>query len=213
MKVTPAHDPNDFAAGRRLWAPEVVVIDTDGKMTAEAGEFAGLDRFRLRKRVVASSSRSKACSSGSRTHDHAVGHCQRCGTVVEPLVSTQWFVKVEPLAAAAIRRCEPTDGPQIVPASWTKVYFEWMQQHPRLVHLAPALVGPPHSRVVLRRRAATVVVAESDPSAVRAVRRRPLRQDEDVLDTWFSSALWPFSTLGWPETTAGSRRATTRRRS
>jgi valyl-tRNA synthetase len=198
VKVTPAHDPSDFAAGRRLGLPEVVVIDTTGKMTREAGEFAGLDRFQARKRVVARLE-ELGLLVGVKDHEHAVGHCQRCGTVVEPLVSTQWFVKVGPMAEAA------TDAvargrTEFVPASWTKVYFEWMKNiHDWCIsrqlwwgHRIPAWYCD---------ACATITVAESDPSACERC-GGPLRQDEDVLDTWFSSGLWPFTTLGWPEKTA-----------
>jgi len=198
VKVTPAHDPNDFAAGRRLGLAEIVVIDPTGKMTSEAGEFAGLDRFQARKRVV-----SRLEESGLliavRDHEHAVGHCQRCGTVVEPLASTQWFVKVAPLAAAASDAV--ADGrTEFVPASWSKVYFEWMKNiHDWCIsrqlwwgHRIPAWYCDPCE---------TVVVSENEPASCDRC-GGSLRQDDDVLDTWFSSGLWPFTTLGWPERTA-----------
>jgi valyl-tRNA synthetase len=197
VKVTPAHDPNDFAAGRRLGLPEIVVIDPLGKMTAEAGEFAGLDRFQARKRVV-----QKLEELGLlvevKDHEHAVGHCQRCDTVVEPLVSTQWFVKIAPLAGEAIRAVE--DGrTEIVPASWAKTYFEWMRNiHDWCIsrqlwwgHRIPAWYCD---------ACGTVEVRETAPAACGRC-GGALRQDDDVLDTWFSSALWPFSTLGWPDAT------------
>jgi len=197
VKVTPAHDPNDFAAGRRLGLPEIVVIDPAGKMTAEAGEFAGLDRFQARKRVVARLEESGLLVA-VRDHEHAVGLCQRCGTVVEPLVSTQWFVKVAPLAERA-SEAVASGRTEIVPASWSKVYFEWMKNiHDWCIsrqlwwgHRIPAWYCDP---------CGTVVVATEAPKAC-AECGGALRQDEDVLDTWFSSALWPFSTLGWPERT------------
>jgi len=197
VKVTPAHDPNDFAAGRRLGLPEIVVIDPTGKMTPEAGEFAGLDRFQARKRVVARLEESGLLIA-VRDHEHAVGHCQRCGTVVEPLASTQWFVKVAPLASAA--SAAVADGrTEFVPASWSKTYFEWMKNiHDWCIsrqlwwgHRIPAWYCDP---------CGTVVVTESEPSACERC-GGALRQDEDVLDTWFSSGLWPFTTLGWPERT------------
>ena len=197
VKVTPAHDPNDFAAGRRLGLAEITVIDPAGKMTAEAGEFAGLDRFQARKRVVQRLEES-GLLIGVREHEHAVGHCQRCGTVVEPLVSTQWFVKVGPLAEAASQAV--ADGrTEFVPASWSKTYFEWMKNiHDWCIsrqlwwgHRIPAWYCDP---------CGTIVVAESEPKKC-ATCGGTLRQDEDVLDTWFSSGLWPFSTLGWPKRT------------
>ncbi|HEX4825599.1 MAG TPA: valine--tRNA ligase [Candidatus Polarisedimenticolaceae bacterium] len=198
VKVTPAHDPNDFAAGRRLGLPEIVVIDLDGKMTKEAGEFAGLDRYQARKRVV-SRLEEAGLLVGVREHEHAVGHCQRCGTVVEPLASPQWFVKVGPLAETAVAAVEQ-GRTVIVPPSWEKVYFEWMRNiHDWCIsrqlwwgHRIPAWYCD---------ACGTVEVHEDDPKAC-AKCRGPLRQDDDVLDTWFSSGLWPFSTLGWPESTA-----------
>jgi valyl-tRNA synthetase len=197
VKVTPAHDPNDFAAGRRLGLAEIVVIDTDGKMTSEAGEFSGLDRFQARKRVVARLE-DLGLLIAVKEHEHAVGQCQRCSTVVEPLASTQWFVKVGPMAAAAADAVA-AGRTEFVPASWTKVYFEWMKNiHDWCIsrqlwwgHRIPAWYCD---------ACGTVVVSENDPTACERC-RGALRQDEDVLDTWFSSGLWPFTTLGWPEHT------------
>jgi valyl-tRNA synthetase len=197
VKVTPAHDPNDFAAGRRLGLAEIVVIDPTGKMAPEAGEFAGLDRFQARKRVV-QRLEELGLMIAVRDHEHAVGHCQRCSTVVEPLASTQWFVKVGPMAAAAAEAVA-AGRTEFVPASWTKVYFEWMKNiHDWCIsrqlwwgHRIPAWYCD---------ACGTIEVSESDPSACKRC-GGALRQDEDVLDTWFSSGLWPFTTLGWPERT------------
>ena len=198
VKLTPAHDPNDFAAARRLGLPEIVVIDPSGKMTAEAGEFAGLDRFQARKRVL-QKLEEQGLLVEAKDHVHAVGHCQRCHTVVEPLVSTQWFVKIEPLARPAIEAVE-SGRIEFVPASWSKTYFEWMRNiHDWCIsrqlwwgHRIPAWYCD---------ACGTVEVSETDLAACPRC-GGALRQDEDVLDTWFSSALWPFSTLGWPDATA-----------
>jgi valyl-tRNA synthetase len=197
VKITPAHDPNDFAAARRLGLPEIVVIDPQGKMTAEAGEFAGLDRFQARKRVL-QKLEEQGLLVETKDHVHAVGHCQRCHTVVEPLVSTQWFVKIEPLSRPALEAVE-SGRIEVVPASWTKTYFEWMRNiHDWCIsrqlwwgHRIPAWYCD---------ACGTVEVSEHDLSACSRC-GGALRQDEDVLDTWFSSALWPFSTLGWPDRT------------
>jgi valyl-tRNA synthetase len=197
VKVTPAHDPNDFAAGRRLGLSEIVVIDTTGKMTGEAGEFAGLDRFQARKRVV-SRLEDLGLLIAVKDHEHAVGHCQRCSTVVEPLASTQWFVKVGPMAAAAADAVA-AGRTEFVPASWTKVYFEWMKNiHDWCIsrqlwwgHRIPAWYCD---------ACGTVEVSATDLAACDRC-GAALRQDEDVLDTWFSSGLWPFTTLGWPDRT------------
>jgi valyl-tRNA synthetase len=198
VKITPAHDPNDFAAGRRLGLPEIVVIDPYGKMTEAAGAFAGLDRFQARKRIVHELEAADLLVE-VKDHEHAVGHCQRCDTVVEPLVSLQWFVKVGALAepaAAAVREGRT----EFVPASWAKVYQEWMKNiHDWCIsrqlwwgHRIPAWYCDP---------CGTIVVEESGPKKCERC-GGALRQDDDVLDTWFSSGLWPFSTLGWPERTA-----------
>ncbi len=197
VKVTPAHDPNDFAAGRRLGLAEIVVIDPTGKMAPEAGEFAGLDRFHARKRVLARLE-ELGLLVAVRDHELAVGQCQRCGTVVEPLASTQWFVKVDPMAAAAAVAVE-TGRTEFVPASWTKVYSEWMKNiHDWCIsrqlwwgHRIPAWYCD---------ACGTVAVREDDPSSCESC-GGTLRQDEDVLDTWFSAGLWPFSALGWPDRT------------
>ncbi len=197
VKVTPAHDPNDFEAAQRLGLPQVTVIDPAGRMTAEAGEFAGLDRFEARKRVVTRLEEAGLLEKVEE-HEHAVGHCQRCGTPIEPLVSTQWFVRVAPLAEEAVRAVE--DGrTAFVPAHWAKTYFEWMRNiHDWVIsrqlwwgHRIPAWYCD---------ACGAVEVAETDPATCPRC-GGALRQDEDVLDTWFSSALWPFSTLGWPEQT------------
>jgi len=197
VKITPAHDPNDFLAGQRHGLGQVSVIDTAGRMTAEAGEFAGLDRLQARKRVV-QRLEEQGLLLEVKDHEHAVGHCQRCGTVIEPLLSTQWFVRVAPLAGPAIEAVK--DGRLVfVPASWSKTYFEWLGNiHDWCIsrqlwwgHRIPAWYCD---------ACGSVEVSEKGPPACSRCGGM-LRQDEDVLDTWFSSALWPFSTLGWPERT------------
>ena len=125
VKVTPAHDANDFAVGERHGLPQVVVIGPEGKMTAEAGEYAGLDRLEAREKIV-ERLRSENRLAGIDPHRHSLGHCQRCDTVIEPYLSTQWFVKVKPLAEPAIRAVE-SDEIRFVPEMWTKTYFEWMR--------------------------------------------------------------------------------------
>ncbi len=197
VKVTPAHDANDFAVGQRHDLPAIVVIGPDGKMTAEAGEFADLDRFEARKRVVARLTEENRLV-GTEAHRMSVGHCQRCDTVVEPYLSEQWFVKIQPLADPAIRAVE--DGTvRFVPESWTKTYFEWMKNiHDWCIsrqlwwgHRIPAFTCPNGH----------LTVSETDPPECPACGASPLVQDPDVLDTWFSSQLWPFSVFGWPEKT------------
>jgi valyl-tRNA synthetase len=196
VKVTPGHDPNDFAMGKRHALPSIAVINEDGLMTTDAGPYAGQDRFKARKGVV-EQLQAEGLLEKITAHKHAVGHCERCGTVIEPLVSTQWFVRIGPLAAEAIRAVE--DGRVVfLPENWTKTYFEWMTNiHDWCIsrqlwwgHRIPAWYC---------ETCGQTVVSEEDPTACPC--GGTLRQDTDVLDTWFSSGLWPFSTLGWPEKT------------
>jgi len=197
VKITPAHDPNDFAAGRRLGLQERVVIGPDARMTDAAGEYAGLDRLEARKKIVADLD-AKGLLVGVDEHEHAVGHCQRCHTMVEPLVSTQWFVRIDDLARPAISAVE-SGRTKFIPDAWSKTYFEWMRNiHDWCIsrqlwwgHRIPAWYCD---------ACETTIVSVDEPKQCDKC-AGALRQDEDVLDTWFSSALWPFSTLGWPHET------------
>ena len=149
VKVTPAHDPNDFEIGRRHGLEVRQVIGFDGTMNERAGKYAGLDRFEARERIVEDMT-ALGLIEKIEPYQHRVGACYRCKTVVEPLVSKQWFVRMKPLADPALEAVR--DGrTRITPRSWTKTYFAWIDEHPRLVHLAPALVGAPHPGLVLRR--------------------------------------------------------------
>jgi len=197
VKVTPAHDFNDFEVGQRHHLPMISVIGPDGRMTAEAGAFAGLDRFEARKRVKAAIE-EKGLARGSKPHVLPLGRCQRCETVLEPLLSDQWFVRIEPLARPAIEAVE-RGRTRFIPEPWTNTYMAWMRNiHDWCIsrqlwwgHQIPAWYCPDGH----------VTVAREVPQACATCGRAELRQDEDVLDTWFSSALWPFSTLGWPDDT------------
>ena len=198
VKVTPAHDPADFEIGRRHGLDSVQVIDRRGRMTAEAGaEFAGLDRDEAR-RLVVDRLRAEDALVGEEDYVHNVGHCQRSGVRIEPLVSMQWFCDVSGMAARALAAAR--DGElQLVPDSWLKTWEHWLDNiRPWCIsrqlwwgHRIPAWYTPDGE----------CFVAESREAAVAAAGTDELRQDEDVLDTWFSSGLWPFSTLGWPEKT------------
>ncbi len=166
-------------------------------MNANAGPYAGLDRYAARKRVLADLAAGNFLV-GEKDHTLPLGKCDRCGTVVEPRLSTQWFIKIKPMAeraAAAVESGEIT----IVPENYRTIYLNWMAQHPRLVHLAAVVVGASHSGVALRLR--RNYCGARGAGEVREVRRVELTQDTDVLDTWFSSGLLPFTTLGWPEKT------------
>jgi valyl-tRNA synthetase len=202
VKITPAHDPNDFEAGRRHDLPSIQVIDENAKMTAAAGRFAGLDRFEARKQVVAELERVGLMEK-IEPYKLSVGKCHRCKTIVEPLVSKQWWMSMKPLAEPAIRAVE--DGSiTFVPANWSKTYFEWMynirdwciSRQLWWGHRIPAW----HCGTCKE-----ITVARETPSRCKACGSENLVQETDVLDTWFSSGLWPFSTLGWPDDTADMR--------
>jgi valyl-tRNA synthetase len=197
IKVTPGHDPVDFEIGRRHHLPVKTVIGFDGKMTAAAGRYAGLDRFVCRKLIVEDMKRLGLVER-IEPYRHAVGLCYRCKTVVEPLVSKQWYVNVKPLAEVAVKAVR--EGRiRIVPRGWAKTYYHWMDTiRPWCIsrqlwwgHRIPAWYCDADGSVHVAR--------EAPPACPQC--RGPLRQDTDVLDTWFSSALWPFSTLGWPDDT------------
>lgn len=198
LKVTPAHDVNDFELGRKHNLPLVKVIDDWGKMTSEAGEFAGLDRFECRKKIL-----ERLAEQGylleQEKHRHSVGHCYRCHTVIEPYVSKQWFVKVKDLAKRA-REAVAQGETKIFPEHWTKTYFEWLDNIrdwciSRQIwwgHRIPAWTC---------EECGELSVSREDLTQCPGCGSANLKQEEDVLDTWFSSALWPFSTLGWPDKT------------
>jgi len=196
VKVTPAHDPNDFQMGVRHSLPRVAVIDEDGKMTAEAGPYAGLDRFKARAGVVAQLEREGLLEK-VESHQHKVGACQRCTTVIEPIVSRQWFVKVEPLAREAIRVVEEGQI-RFVPENWAKLYFEWMYNI-RDWCISRQLWWGHRIPAWSCERCGEMIVDEVTPDACAC--GGALTQETDVLDTWFSSQLWPFSTMGWPDQT------------
>ncbi len=203
VKVTPAHDPNDFAIAERHRLASVEVIDEGARMTAEAGPYQGLDRFEARAAVV-QDLREKGLLEKIEDYALSVGTCQRCKTVVEPRLSTQWFLKMQPLAEPARRAVE--DGRvRITPDNYRKIYLDWMEKiHDWCVsrqlwwgHRIPAWYCDACGEVIVARQA---------PEACPKCRNASLRAEADTLDTWFSSALWPFATLGWPDETADLKR-------
>jgi valyl-tRNA synthetase len=198
VKVTPAHDPNDFEAGRRHNLPKIQVIDEHGRMTDAAGAYAGLDRFEARKRVVADL-QSQGLLISIENYALSFGQCCRCKTVVEPLVSTQWFVRTKPLAAKAIEAVE-SGRIEFIPANWSKTYYEWMYNI-RDWCISRQLWWGHRIPAWHCQECHEIVVARETPAACTRCASSNLVQDPDVLDTWFSSALWPFSTLGWPDLT------------
>jgi valyl-tRNA synthetase len=203
VKVTPAHDPNDFAIGQRHGLPAVNVMNTDGTMNENAGPFTGLPIGEARRAVV-----SRLAADGrllsTEPHVHAVGHCQRCDTVVEPLISTQWFVRMDELARPAIEVAR--DGSlHFVPEHFRGVYLNWLEN----IHdwtISRQLWWGHRIPVWYCRRCGEMIVTEEETLTACPYCGGPVEQDPDVLDTWFSSGLWPFSTLGWPDDTPDLRR-------
>ncbi len=197
VKITPAHDPNDFEAGKRHSLPIIQVIGQDAKMTAAAGPYAGLDRYAARKRIV-EDLEALGLLVSIEDHTLSIGKCQRCRTVVEPLVSKQWFVKTKDLAAKAIAAVEEKRI-DIVPEVWVKTWNEWMHNIRDWCISRQLWWG--HRIPVWYCDACGHETASRDDIADCPKCDGTLRQDSDVLDTWFSSGLWPFSTLGWPDQT------------
>ena len=198
LKITPAHDPNDFEIGARHNLASVKVISDNGDMTSEAGSYEGLDRFECRKAVVEDLEK-QGLLVRIEPYQHSVGHCYRCKTVVEPNLSKQWFVRVKPLAEKAIAAVE-SGKTRIIPDMWTNTYYDWMHNIrdwcvSRQIwwgHQIPAWTCGDCGEII---------VAMETPQTCQGCGSKNLVQETDVLDTWFSSALWPFSTMGWPEKT------------
>ncbi|ORJ60529.1 valine--tRNA ligase [Geothermobacter hydrogeniphilus] len=199
VKITPAHDFNDFEVGKRHDLEQINIFDASGVVNENGGPYAGLDRNEARRKVLADLE-AQGLLEGTEDHAHAVGECYRCRTVIEPYLSKQWYVKVGPLAAEAIKAVE--DGrTKIVPAQWEKTYFEWMHNIQdwcisRQIwwgHQIPAWFCDDCGEITVSRE---------DATACSHCGSDNIRRETDVLDTWFSSALWPFSTMGWPEKTA-----------
>jgi valyl-tRNA synthetase len=198
VKITPAHDPNDFEAGKRHGLESIKVIDESAKMTAAAGRFAGLDRFEARKQVVAELE-TLGLLEKIEPHKLSIAKCHRCRTTVEPLVSTQWWVKIKPLADPAIKAVEE-GRTEFVPANWSKTYFEWMYNI-RDWCISRQLWWGHRIPAWHCADCKEITVARETPLACAHCGKTNLTQETDVLDTWFSSGLWPFSTLGWPDET------------
>jgi len=202
VKVTPAHDPNDFALGERHHLPSINIMDATGHINAEGGAYAGLDRYQARKRIVADLE-EQGLLAGITDHTNSVGHCDRCKTVVEPRLSTQWFVKIQPLADKA-KEAVKQGHIRFTPEQYEKTYSNWMENiHDWCIsrqlwwgHRIPAWHCADCHKIT---------VARVDPTACAHCGSSKITQETDVLDTWFSSGLLPVSVFGWPNITAENR--------
>jgi valyl-tRNA synthetase len=197
VKVTPAHDPNDFEAGLRHNLPQIEVIDEQARMNENAGPYAGLDRYEARKRVL-EDLRQQGFLVGEKDYTISIGKCDRCGTVVEPRLSTQWFIKIAPLAQPAIEAVERGEI-TIVPENYKQIYLNWM--HNIYDWCISRQLWWGHRIPAWHCSCGEIIVAREAPASCSKCRGSKLTQDTDVLDTWFSSGLLPFTTLGWPEKT------------
>lgn len=202
LKITPAHDPNDFNIGNKYNLPIINMMTADGKIVEDYPKYAGLDRFEARERIV-EDLKDEGYLVKIEPHNHNVGTCYRCGTIIEPRVSKQWFVKMEPLAKRALEVVRNGEI-KIMPKRMEKIYYNWLENIRDWCisrqlwwgHRIPAWYGPDQKMFVAINEEEAMKQAEAHYG-----KKVELTQEEDVLDTWFSSALWPFSTLGWPEKT------------
>ncbi|MBI4405078.1 MAG: valine--tRNA ligase, partial [Deltaproteobacteria bacterium] len=198
LKVTPAHDPNDYLIGKRHGLPFVTIMDETAHLTKVTGVYAGLSREQAREKVL-QDLKAQGLLEKEEPYLHSVGHCDRCGVAVEPRLSSQWFVNAAELAKEAIRVVECGEI-RIIPSEWEKTYYEWMR------NIRPWCISRQlwwgHRIPVWYCESCKEMIAQKvDPSQCPKCGSRSLKQDEDVLDTWFSSGLWPISTMGWPEAT------------
>jgi valyl-tRNA synthetase len=212
VKVTPAHDPNDFEMGKRHQLPFINIMNRDGSLNENAGEFAGQDRYAARKNVVKRLEKEGYLVKVEE-YRHTVPYSDRGKVPVEPLLSTQWFVKIAPLAQAALQCLDEENSPRFVPGRWQKVYRDWLVKLKDWCisrqlwwgHQIPAWYLVSETQGQITDHTPFIVALSAEAAQTEAVARYgeevQLEQDPDVLDTWFSSGLWPFSTLGWPEST------------
>lgn len=199
VKVTPAHDPNDFEIGRRHDLEQLLVMDEHGIMNSAAGaDFEGMERYACRAKVLEMLT-EQGLLEKTENHDHAVGHCYRCDTVIEPYLSDQWFVKMKPLAERAIEVVNSGEV-KFQPERWTKVYMHWMNNI-RDWCISRQIWWGHRIPAYYCNHCDAMLVAKEKPDGCPVCGQHSFRQDEDVLDTWFSSWLWPFSTMGWPDET------------
>lgn len=198
VKITPAHDPNDFLVGQRHNLDQIQVIDSCGVMMPNTGKYAGMDRFEARD-VIAQDLEASGALLGVDDIKHSVGECYRCHTIIEPYLSEQWFVKTRPLADKGVEAVK-AGKINFVPEQWTNVYYQWMENI-RDWCISRQLWWGHRIPAWYCDECGEVIIEEQDPTKCPKCGCHELHQDEDVLDTWFSSGLWPFSTMGWPEET------------
>jgi len=202
VKMTPSHDPNDFEVAKRTGLEFINIFTEDAYVNSNGGKYEGLERFAARKAILADLE-AEGLLVGTKEHNHAVGHCYRCDSIIEPRVSTQWFVKMEPLAKRALEVVK-NGQIQITPKRWEKVYYNWLENIRDWTISRQIWWG--HRIPAYYAEDGTVFVARNMEEAKAQAKEKfgkevSLREETDVLDTWFSSALWPFSTLGWPDKT------------
>ncbi len=198
LKITPAHDPNDFEIGLRHDLPQIKAMNNHGVMSKEAGKYEGMDRFECRKKLLDDLEQNNLLVK-TEDYNHSIGYCYRCKTIIEPTISLQWFVSIKPLAEPAIQAVKEGKV-KIIPKNWEKTYFDWMENIrdwciSRQIwwgHQIPAWYC---------KDCDNILVEKDTPEKCDKCGSADLIQETDVLDTWFSSALWPFSTLGWPNKT------------
>ena len=198
LKITPAHDPYDFEIGNAHGLERIKVIDDDGKMNEVAGPYKGMDRFECREKIL-DDLKDMDLLDKIEPYHHAVGHCYRCKTMIEPILSKQWFMSVKPLAEKAIAAVKEGKT-RIVPTNWENVYFDWMYNIKDWC-ISRQIWWGHRIPVWYCQECGEVMVSMEAPERCQSCKSDNLQQETDVLDTWFSSALWPFSTLGWPDNT------------
>jgi len=203
VKVTPAHDPNDFEIGNRHDLERINILNPDGTLNENAGKFAGMDRYEAREALVAELKKKKLLEK-TEPYDLALNLCYRCGSEIEPYLSKQWFVKMEPLAKPAIEAVK-SGKVKFHPEHWAKVYLYWMENI-RDWCISRQLWWGHRIPVWYCSDCDEIIVSKTPPAECTKCKSKQLKQDEDVLDTWFSSWLWPFSTFGWPEKTGELKR-------
>lgn len=198
VKITPSHDPNDFEVGSRHNLGQYIIMSEDGSLNENAGKYAGMDRFDARKEIIKDFD-ELGLYIGAKDHHNAIGHCERCSTVIEPLISKQWFVKMEPLAKPALEEYR-NGNLNIIPKRFGKIYEQWLENI-RDWNISRQLWWGHRLPVWYDVETEEAIVSRENPENLKEYKGRKFRQDTDTLDTWFSSALWPFSTLGWPDKT------------